>query len=75
MTMKRFDVLSLLESLYGSWGDGKELVVSHLNSEVLHTTRTMFVTLLIVMADFYIKNLTKSIVLYAPSFYRVANSC
>lgn len=72
---KNGDLFPLLESRNNCWKDGKEQVISHLDSEVLHASRGDFVVLLIESTDFYINNPTKSMALHAPIFCRFATSC
>lgn len=64
------DALPLLELVNEGREDVEELEMSHLNTEMLHGTRSGFVLLLIEAVDFYIKNPTKSTAFHAARFYR-----
>lgn len=66
-----FGVLPLLKSLYENREKGKELGISHLDSEVLHGIRGSFVFLLIGGAGFYINNATKLTAFHATSVHRI----
>lgn len=68
--MKNDKVLSPPESVNEGRKNGKDLGISHLDSEVLHVSRGRFVSPLIEPANFYINNITKSRALHAPSCYR-----
>lgn len=69
--IKTFTVLPLLELLSESKKDGTKLVISHLDTWVLHGTRRNFVFLLIEADKFYINNPTKSAAFHVPSFYKI----
>lgn len=67
---KNFDASPTLESLNESQDNGKEVLISHLDGEVLHANEASFVVLMIKAFETQIINHTKSAVFHAPSFYR-----
>lgn len=69
---KKASVLLLLEWLNKTRENGERLMLSYLNDDVLHATRSSHVLLLTKVVDCYIDNLTKSKIFHAFSFYYYA---
>lgn len=67
-------LLPLLERLSAEGGTWKNLGIWHLNFSVLYSSEPSDVELMVGAVDYFIKDITKSTVFHAPSFYSAAKS-